>query len=76
MKRPVDNPEEFLGLLTDWQILEDKTIASAGEALNETSNPIVRMTMELIKHDSEKHKIILQMIRDTITKESMHLSPD
>lgn len=76
MKRPVDNTEEFLGLLTDWQILEDKTIASAGEALNETSNPIVRMTMELIKHDSEKHKIILQMIRDTITKESMRLSPD
>jgi hypothetical protein len=76
MKRPIENTGEFFDLLTDWQILEDKTIASAEDVLNKTHNPIVRMTMELIKHDSEKHKIILQMIRDTIIKEAVSLSPD
>ncbi len=76
LKAAGESPGRFLDLLTEWQVLEDKTIASAGELLGKTNNSIVRMTMELIKHDSERHKIILQMIRDTVTKEAMHLSPD
>lgn len=76
MKNPIENSEEFLSLLTEWQKLEDKTILSANEVLKKTDNPLVRMTMEIIKHDSEKHKIIQQMIRDAATKETFHLNPD
>ena len=32
--------------------------------------------MESIKHDSEKHKLIQQMIIDSITKEAISISPD
>lgn len=76
MKKPAEKSDEFLGLLTDWQIVEDKTIACAEETINGARNPLVRMVMEVIKHDSEKHKIILQLIRDTITTEAMRLGPD
>ncbi len=76
MKRPVEESEEFLNLIREWQALEDKTIASAEELLSRTNNPIVKMTMETIKHDSEKHKVMQQMIIDSITKEAVHLSPD
>ncbi|MFZ5997320.1 MAG: hypothetical protein ACOYW7_07525 [Nitrospirota bacterium] len=76
MERPIENSKEFLDFLTRWQILEDRSIASSQEIIEKTTNPIVRMTMELIKHDSEKHKIVLQMIRDTVAREALHLSPD
>ena len=41
-----------------------------------TKNPLVKMTMEIIKSDSQKHKAMQQMLLDSITKEAVHLSPD
>ncbi len=75
-KKPVEDSEEFLNLIREWQALEDKTISSAEELISRSSNPLVKMTMEMIKHDSEKHKVMQQMIIDSITKEAIHLSPD
>lgn len=76
MKKPTENSKEFLKLMQEWQALEDTTIASASAMLKKTRNPIVKMTMELIKKDSEKHKIVQQMIIDSITKEAIHLDPE
>lgn len=75
-KKPVEESEEFLNLIREWQALEDKTIASAEELIKNTNNPLVKMTMEMIRHDSEKHKVMQQMIIDSITKEAIHLSPE
>ena len=75
-KQAAENSREFLKLIKEWQALEDTTIASASAMLKKTKNPIVKMTMELIKKDSEKHKIIQQMIIDSLTKEAVHLNPD
>ncbi len=75
-KQPAENSKEFLKLIKEWQALEDATIASASAMLKKTKNPIVKMTMELIKKDSEKHKIVQQMIIDSITKEAIHLDPE
>ncbi len=44
--------------------------------LKKTKNPIIKMTMELIKKDSEKHKIVQQMIIDSLTKQAIHIDPD
>lgn len=76
MTKPVEESDEFLNIIKEWQALEDKTIASAEELLGNTNNPLVKMTMEMIKHDSEKHKVMQQMMIDSITKEAVHLSPD
>ena len=76
MKKPVENSEEFLTLIKEWQALEDRTITSAEELMGKTNNPLVKMTMEMIKHDSEKHRVMQQMSIDSITKETIHLSPD
>lgn len=62
--------------MKEWYALEDKTIASAEELISKTNNPLIKMTMEMIKHDSEKHKVMQQMIIDNITKEAVYLSPD
>jgi flagellar hook-length control protein FliK len=76
MKKPAENSEEFLKLIREWQALEDATIKSANELISKTGNPLVKMTMEMIRHDSEKHKVMQQMMIDNITKEAVHLSHD
>ncbi len=75
-ERPLESSKEFLNLIKQWQKLEDKTIGSADAILHKTKNPFLSMIMESIKHDSEKHKLIQQMIIDGITKEAISISPD
>ncbi len=76
MKKSIEASEEFLSIIREWQALEEKTIASADELMKKGKNPLVSMTMEMIKHDSGKHKVMLKMIVDNLTKEAVHLSPD
>ncbi len=76
MKKPVETSEDFLRLIREWQALEDKTIASASELISKAKNPLVEMVMEMIKQDSGKHKIMLKMIVDNLTREAIRLSPD
>ncbi|MCX5718730.1 MAG: hypothetical protein NT055_01970 [Nitrospirae bacterium] len=68
--------EELLKILNDWKGLEDKTIAFSEGFLKKSKNALVRMTMEMIKRDSQKHKVMLQAAIDHMTKEAMHISPD
>ena len=76
MKKPAENSPDFLKVIKEWKALEDKTIASANAMIKKSDNPLIMMTMDMIKHDSEKHKVVQQMIIDNITKESIHLSPE
>jgi len=76
MKKAMESSEEFLNTVKEWQTLEDKTIQSADELIRKAKNPLIEMTMEMIKRDSGKHKIMLQMIIDNLTREAVHLSPD
>ena len=76
MKKPAESSEEFLEIIKEWQALEERTIASADELMKKGKNSLVTMTMEMIKQDSGKHKIMLQMIIDNLAKEAVHLSPD
>jgi rubrerythrin len=75
-KKPLEQSEEFLNLISKWQQLEDDTIRHAETLMGKSSNRLVKMTMEMIKHDSQKHKVMQQMLIDSLTKESLILSPD
>jgi hypothetical protein len=76
MEKSRESSEELLKLVKEWIALEDKTIASADELISKANNPFVQMRMEMIKHDSGKHKVMLQWIIDNLTKEAVHLTPD
>ena len=75
-KKPVELSKEFLGIIKEWQRLEDDTIKFSEELMKKTNNRLIRMTMEMIKSDSQKHKAMQQMLIDSITKEPFILSPD
>jgi hypothetical protein len=68
--------DELVKVLKDWQGLEEQTIGLSDELLKKTQNAFVKVTSEMIKRDSEKHKAMLQFALDTLTKESVSLAPD
>lgn len=75
-KKPVDVSGKLVKILEDWQRLEDETIKHADSSLKKSKNKLVRMTMEMIKHDSQKHKAMQQTLIDSLTKAPMILSPE
>ena len=66
----------FLNSTASPEFLIDSTIKFSDDMMKKTSNKLVKMTMEMIKHDSQKHKVMQQMLIDSITKEPFILSPD
>jgi rubrerythrin len=75
-KKPVELSKEFVTTIKEWQKLEDDTIRFSEELMKKTKNKLVKMTMEMIKHDSQKHKAMQQLLIDSVTKEPFILSPD
>jgi len=75
-KKPIEMSTNFVKLIKDWQKLEDETIRYADTLMKKSKNRLVKMTMEMIKHDSQKHKAMQQMLIDSLTKEPFILSPD
>ena len=78
MKRtkPADISKSLIKVLRDWQKLEDESIRHADATIRKTKNRLVKMTMEMIKHDSQKHRVMQQLLIDSLTKESLILAPD
>ena len=76
MRGPIEASKVFLDNIREWQKLEDATIKFSEELMKMTDNKLIRMTMEMIKHDSQKHKVMQQMLIDSLTKEPFILSPD
>ncbi len=72
----MESSEKLVKLLRDWQKVEQESIEHAEEAIGKTTNKILRMTMEMIKSDSEKHKLMQQMLIDSLTKEALTLTPE
>jgi len=76
VKGPIEGAKPFLDTIREWQKLEDATIKFSEDMMKKTDNKLIRMTMEMIKHDSQKHKAMQQMLIDSLTKEPFILSPD
>lgn len=70
----IDN--KMLILLKRWKELEAATIRSCGSITKKTDNPLVKTLISAIANDSAKHKSILQLIIDGMTKKALVLTPD
>lgn len=68
--------KEMLKLLRKWITIEEQTIKSCQAIINKAKNPIVATLTGAIRNDSEKHKAILQLVIDGMTKSGFVLSPD
>jgi hypothetical protein len=68
--------QDLIKAMEAWMDSEDQTIKDAESMKKEADSPFVKMTMEMLIRDAEKHKIIQQMAIDSLTKEAVHLTPD
>jgi hypothetical protein len=67
--------QDLIKAMEGWMDSEDQTIKDAEYMKKEAESPFVKMTMEMLIRDAEKHKIIEQMVIDSLTKEAVHLTP-
>ena len=68
--------ERILKLVDEWMVAEDDTIAMTGKIAKSTKNKTIKIWMDIIKTDSQKHKKVLAFIKDSLTKEAPAVSYD
>jgi hypothetical protein len=62
--------------LREWQKLENAQITLTGTVLEETSNRIVAMVMEIIQRDSQMHLRVQQLLIDSLESEVVTIAPE
>jgi hypothetical protein len=62
--------------MRNWQKVENAAVASTGSVIEETDNPIIRLVMEIIQHDSQMHYRVQDLIADSLTTKAVALSTD
>ena len=59
-----------------WQKIENASVASTGNVIERTENPIIRLIMEIIQRDSQMHYRVQGMIADSLESKTITLTPD
>lgn len=67
--------KELVKIIKEWQSLENDTISLTEILFNNTENSFVQVMMSIIRHDSERRKVMLQFALAHLTKEAPGLSP-
>ena len=67
---------EIVDAMKKWQRMEDASLASTGRIIEKTTNPIVRLAMEIIQRDSQMHHVVEGWVADSYEKGAFVLSPD
>ena len=68
--------QEIVSNMKRWQKIEYASLASTGQIIEKTDNPVVRLVMEIIQRDSQMHYRIQEWIADSLEFKTVSLSPD
>ena len=68
--------QEIVTNMKRWQKIEYASLASTGQIIEKTDNPVVRLVMEIIQRDSQMHYRIQEWIADSLEYKTVSLSPD
>jgi hypothetical protein len=74
--KPQGDTSELVGLLRQWQGIEDGSVASTTQIMAKTKNPFIQLVMEIIRQDSLMHKKVQQFIIDSVEKQAVSLTPE
>lgn len=74
--KPKNETSDLIGLLRQWQEIEDGSIASTTQIIEQTKNPFVQLVMEIIRQDSVMHKRVQQFMIDSLEKQAVTLTPE
>ena len=68
--------EKVVTTMRNWQKVEKDSIASTGQIIQKTNNPIIHLVMEIIQRDSQMHYQVQERIANSLESEAPSLSPD
>ncbi len=71
-----ENLAKLAEILRDWQHIENSSVAQTAQIIDRTSNPVIRLVMEIIQRDSAMHHRVQQFIIDSLEKQAVTLSVD
>ena len=65
-----DRVDEMVKVLRQWQGLERQAMSFTAELSEKTESSLIRMVMDIIRHDSHQHHRVQQYLIDTVTKQA------
>jgi hypothetical protein len=68
--------EQIVANMKTWQKIENSSVASTGNIIENTDNPIVRLIMEIIQRDSQMHYRVQELIANSLTVSPISLRPE
>ena len=66
-RKGAEKAEHMVAVLREWQGIERQAVNDMGEIMEKTASPLIRVIMEIIRHDSLMHHRIQQFLIDGIT---------
>jgi mRNA deadenylase 3'-5' endonuclease subunit Ccr4 len=66
--------ENMVKVLRTWQGIERQAISDMAEIIEETQNPLIRLVMEIIRHDSLMHHRVQQFLVESVTQKDVALT--
>ena len=69
-----DRVDNMVKVLRQWQGIERQAMNDTAEIAEQTDNRLIRLIMEIIRHDSLMHHRVQQFLIDSVTKENITLS--
>ncbi|MCP4703670.1 MAG: hypothetical protein GY865_03590 [candidate division Zixibacteria bacterium] len=71
-----ETQEKIIDNMRRWQKIENASVASTGEVINKTDNPLIRLVMEIIQRDSQMHYRVQELVADSLESKTISLNPD
>ena len=68
--------EKIVDNMRRWQKIENASVASTGNVIENTDNPVVRLVMEIIQNDSQMHYRVQELIAYSLETGTINLNPD
>jgi hypothetical protein len=62
--------DAMVNVLRDWQAIERQAINDTAEIMEQTKSPLLRLLMEIIRHDSTMHHRVQQFLIDSVEREA------
>lgn len=69
-----ERTKDMIEVLRRWQAIERESIEMTAQIMEETSNPLVRQIMEIIRNDSVQHHRVQQFLIDAMEVTPVNMS--
>lgn len=68
--------EKLVKNMRTWQKIEDASMASCGQIMENTDNPLIHLVMEIIQLDSQVHHRVQDFIARSLSEKSISITPE